>query len=121
MIRSVGNARVRRLARAAGAAWLLALTPVAFAQALPGWNLQWADEFSTASLDDLNGRLLAAWGTFGALPGGFWGVHQFHVDNEGNLYTADVHVGRPQKFRPRQGADRNRLIGAPTRAVTSTN
>jgi peptidylamidoglycolate lyase len=70
---------------------------------------------------DLNGRLLAAWGTFGALPGGFWGVHQFHVDNEGNLYTADVHVGRPQKFRPRQGADRNRLIGAPTRAVTSTN
>jgi NHL repeat len=70
---------------------------------------------------DLNGRLLAAWGTFGAFPGGFWGVHQFHVDSEGGLYTADVHVGRPQKFRPRPGADANRLIGAPTRAgVTST-
>jgi peptidylamidoglycolate lyase len=69
---------------------------------------------------DLNGRLLAAWGTFGAFPGGFWGVHQFHVDSEGSLYTADVHVGRPQKFRPRRGADRNRLIGAPTRASVSS-
>jgi hypothetical protein len=34
---------------------------------------------------DLNGRLLAAWGTYGAMPGGFWGVHQFHVDSEGSL------------------------------------
>ena len=69
---------------------------------------------------DLNGRLLAAWGTFGAFPGGFWGVHQFHVDSDGSLYTADVHVGRPQKFRPRAGADRNRLIGAPTRVGTTS-
>ena len=54
---------------------------------------------------DLNGRLQedATWGTFGTIPGGFWGVHQFHVDSENNLYTADVHVGRPQKFRPRAG------------------
>jgi peptidylamidoglycolate lyase len=62
---------------------------------------------------DLNGRLLSSWGTFGAFPGGFWGVHQFHVDAEGNLYTADVHVGRPQKFRPRAGVDRAQLIGRP--------
>ena len=69
---------------------------------------------------DLNGKLLAAWGTFGAMPGGFWGVHQFHVDSEGNLYTADVHVGRPQKFRPKpnlSAAERARLISAPFRAV----
>jgi hypothetical protein len=69
---------------------------------------------------DLNGRLLAAWGTFGAMPGGFWGVHQFHVDSENNLYTADVHVGRPQKFRPKanlSAAERVRLIGPPTRTV----
>jgi peptidylamidoglycolate lyase len=66
---------------------------------------------------DLNGRLLGSWGTFGIIPGGFWGVHQFHVDSENNLYTADVHVGRPQKFRPRAGADRNLIIGPPTRAV----
>jgi hypothetical protein len=69
---------------------------------------------------DLNGRLLAAWGTFGIIPGGFWGVHQFHVDSENNLYTADVHVGRPLKFRPKpnlSAAERARLIGAPFRAV----
>ena len=60
---------------------------------------------------DLNGRLLYSWGTFGAFPGGFWGVHQFHTDSEGNLYTADVHVGRPQKFRPKRGASAANLIG----------
>jgi peptidylamidoglycolate lyase len=64
---------------------------------------------------DLNGRLLSSWGTFGTMPGAFWGVHQFHVDSENNLYTADVHVGRPQKFRPRAGVDRALLIGQPTR------
>jgi peptidylamidoglycolate lyase len=62
---------------------------------------------------DLSGKLLSSFGTFGAFPGGFWGVHQFHVDTEGNLYTADVHVGRPQKLRPRAGVDRAALIGRP--------
>jgi 6-bladed beta-propeller len=70
---------------------------------------------------DLNGRLLSSWGTFGILPGGFWGVHQFHVDTEGNLYTADVHVGRPQKFRPKAGVDAARLIGKPTVQTSATN
>jgi len=70
---------------------------------------------------DLNGHLLSSWGTFGALPGGFWGVHQFHVDTEGNLYTADVHVGRPQKFRPKPGVEAARLIGKPTVQTSATN
>jgi hypothetical protein len=61
---------------------------------------------------DLNGRILFSWGTFGQFPGGFWGVHQFSVDSEGNLYTADVHMGRAQKFRPKPGASRDLLIGA---------
>ena len=72
---------------------------------------------------DLNGRLLAAWGTFGAMPGGNWGVHQFHVDSENNLYTADVHVGRAQKYRPKPNlpaSERVRLITAPHRAVAAT-
>jgi peptidylamidoglycolate lyase len=60
---------------------------------------------------DLTGKLLYSWGTFGAFPGGFWGVHQFHTDSEGNLYTADVHVGRPQKFRPKKGANPAHLVG----------
>ncbi len=68
---------------------------------------------------DLNGKLLYSWGTFGAFPGGFWGVHQFSVDSEGNLYTADVHIGRPQKFRPKPGADPATLVGEAVRAVTS--
>lgn len=67
---------------------------------------------------DLNGRLMYSWGTFGAFPGGFWGVHQFSVDSEGNLYTADVHVGRPQKFRPKPGADPSKLIGPYSRITT---
>ncbi len=68
---------------------------------------------------DLNGKLLYSWGTFGAFPGGFWGVHQFSVDSEGNLYPADVHIGRPQKFRPKPGADPATLVGEAVRAVTS--
>jgi peptidylamidoglycolate lyase len=62
---------------------------------------------------DLTGKLIqnATWGTFGAMPGGFYGVHQFHVDSEGNLYTADVHVGRAQKFKPRAGVDKALLVG----------
>ena len=60
---------------------------------------------------DLNGKLLYSWGTFGAFPGGFWGVHQFHTDSDGNLYTADVHVGRPQKFQPKKGANPSHLVG----------
>jgi peptidylamidoglycolate lyase len=59
---------------------------------------------------DLQGRLLYSWGTFGLMPGGFWGVHQFSVDDEGSLYTADAHIGRPQKFVPRKDADRSKLV-----------
>jgi hypothetical protein len=70
---------------------------------------------------DGNGRLLYSWGTFGAFPGGCWGVHQFHTDSEGNLYTADVHVGRPQKFRPKEGANPAYLIGRYFPRSSTTN
>jgi len=60
---------------------------------------------------NLDGELLEAWGTFGTLPGAFWGPHQFSVDEEDNLYVADVHVGRVQKFAPKPGVDPARLIG----------
>src|SRR6185436_19901444 len=54
----------------------------------------WVTDGSTQKVlkYDLTGKLLYSCGTFGAFPGGFWGVHQFHVDSEGSLYTADVHV-----------------------------
>ncbi|PYR27235.1 MAG: hypothetical protein DMF92_16785, partial [Acidobacteria bacterium] len=54
---------------------------------------------------DLNGKLLYAWGTHGTAPGLFWAVHSFSADTDGNLYTAEVFGGRPQKFRPKPGAD----------------
>ena len=54
---------------------------------------------------DLNGHLLYAWGTHGTTPGLFWAVHEFSSDSDGNLYTAEVFGGRPQKFAPRPGAD----------------
>ena len=34
------------------------------------------------------------------------------VDDEGNLYTAEVIGGRAQKFRPKPGADPEKLIGS---------
>ncbi len=62
---------------------------------------------------DLNGTLLYSWGAFGAEPGHFWGLHQFSVDSEGNLYTGEVFNGRAQKFRPKKGADPAKLVGQP--------
>ena len=61
---------------------------------------------------DMEGHLLYAWGTFGANPGQLWGTHRFSVDSAGNLYTAEVWGGRAQKFRPRPGADPEKLIGS---------
>ncbi len=59
---------------------------------------------------DLNGKLLYSWGTYGTFPGAFWGVHQFSVDSDGNLYAAETFGGRTQKYRPARGADRAKLI-----------
>ena len=70
---------------------------------------------------DLNGRLLYSWGSYGNYPGGFWGLHQFSVDSENNLYTADVHVGRLQKLRPRPGAHPAQLVGQRVQAPPTTN
>ena len=54
-----------------------------------------------------------SWGTFGVFPGGMWGPHQFTVDSDGNLYIAETFGGRVQKFRPKKGADPNKLITPP--------
>ena len=59
---------------------------------------------------DKSGHLLYSWGTFGQFPGGLWGVHQFSVDSEGNLYTAEAFGGRAEKFRPKPGADPAKVI-----------
>ena len=70
------------------------------------------DPYQMLAKYDLNGRRLYSWGTPGQQPGGLWAVHQFSVDSDGNLYTADIRLGRPQKFVPRPGAAM--LMGKPS-------
>ncbi len=70
----------------------------------------WVSDGTNARLlhYDGNGRLLNFWGTYGTYPGAFWEMHQFSVDTDGNLYTADSFGGRVQKFRPKVGAESTR-------------
>jgi sugar lactone lactonase YvrE len=42
-----------------------------------------------------------------------FGVHGMSVDQEGNFYVAEVGGGRVQKFRPRQGARPELMVGKP--------
>ena len=62
---------------------------------------------------DLEGNFLYSWGSWGEYPGGMWGVHGMSTDKEGNFYTASVNNGRIQKFRPREGANPEFLVGKP--------
>ncbi|HXP87139.1 MAG TPA: hypothetical protein VN841_20580 [Bryobacteraceae bacterium] len=75
----------------------------------------WAADRGTSKMlkYDLDGHFLYAWGTWGDFPGGFWGVHGFSVDQEGNFYTAEVDSGRVQKFKPKPGANPAFMVGKP--------
>jgi hypothetical protein len=44
-------------------------------------------------------------------------VHGISVDQEGNLYLAEVNNGRAQKFRPRRDANPAHIVGKPIRAA----
>ena len=70
---------------------------------------------------DLKGNFLYGWGQPGGQPGQFWGPHQMTVDQEGNLYVAEVQNGRIQKFRPKKNADRSKVIGQEVRLSSSSN
>jgi sugar lactone lactonase YvrE len=78
----------------------------------------WAADRGTSKLVkyDLEGHFQYSWGTWGDFPGGMWGVHGLHVDQEGNLYVAEVDR-RAQKFVPRKGANPAFLVGPPVRPV----
>ena len=79
----------------------------------------WAYDRGTSKMlkYDLNGHFLYSWGTWGDFPGGFWGVHGFSVDQDGNFYVAEVDNGRVQKFAPRKGANPDYLVSQPVRAA----
>jgi len=62
---------------------------------------------------DLDGHLIYSWGSMGDFPGGMWNVHGMTVDQDGNLYIAEVGNGRPQKFRPRPNANPAFLASKP--------
>ena len=66
---------------------------------------------------DSAGQFLYSWGSGGEWPGAMWNVHGMSVDQEGNLYLAEVNNGRPQKFRPRSGANPSLLVGQPVRSA----
>src|ERR1019366_5342729 len=66
---------------------------------------------------DTNGYLQYAWGGQGLFPGSTDGFHGMSVDQEGNVYLADLYQGRANKYRPRKGANPNYLLGKPLRVA----
>ena len=62
---------------------------------------------------DMDGHLLYEWGSEGDWPGALWNVHGMSVDQEGNLYLAEVNNGRAEKFKPRPGANPALMVGKP--------
>jgi streptogramin lyase len=75
----------------------------------------WAFDDTTSKVVkyDPEGHLLYAWGALGDYPGGLFNMHGASVDQEGNLYVAEVANGRVQKFRPRPGANPAFLVSKP--------
>jgi DNA-binding beta-propeller fold protein YncE len=75
----------------------------------------WAYDRGTSKMlhYDLEGHFLYSFGAAGDFPGGFWGVHGFSVDQEGNFYVAEVDSGRVQKFKPRAGVNTAFLVSKP--------
>ena len=67
---------------------------------------------------DIEGHYLYSWGSQGQWPGAIWNVHGMSVDSDGNLYLAEVNNGRPEKFRPRKGANPAFLVGQPVKSAS---
>jgi hypothetical protein len=79
----------------------------------------WAFDRGTSKMlkYDLDGHFLYSFGTWGDFAGGFWGVHGFSTDQDGNFYVAEVDNGRVQKFRPRPGVNQSFLVSKPVYAA----
>ena len=65
---------------------------------------------------DRSGKTLRSWDRVGRYR--FRTPNFSVIDSEGNLYTADVHVGRPQKFSPKKGANPAHIVGRYMRGGT---
>lgn len=64
---------------------------------------------------DLDGNFQYAWGIGGTEVGQFDGPHSISIDQEGNLYTAEVFNGRIQKFVPKEDGDPTKIARMPAR------
>jgi sugar lactone lactonase YvrE len=75
----------------------------------------WAFDDTTSHVIeyDADGHLLYAWGALGDYPGALFNQHGMSVDQDGNLYIAEVAGGRVQKFKPRAGANPMYLVSKP--------
>jgi len=75
----------------------------------------WAFDDTTSHIIkyDPQGHPLYAWGALGDYPGALFNMHGASVDQQGNVYVAEVAGGRAQKFRPRAGAKAETLIAKP--------
>ena len=62
---------------------------------------------------DLTGKYMYGMGYLGDPPGGLFGPHQMSVDQEGNLYIAQVSNGYTAKWRPMKGANPATLVEKP--------
>ena len=82
---------------------------------IPADRSLWAIEDTTSKVVkyDLEGHYLYSWGLLNDFPGSFLNPHGFSVDQEQNLYVAEVGNGRVQKFKPRPGAHPSMIIGRP--------
>jgi len=60
-----------------------------------------------------DGEFLYQFGGMGGRGFGFFGVHGINVDQEGNLYVAEVGNGGAQKFIPREGANPDLMLARP--------
>ena len=78
-------------------------------------NSVWVSDLQTARILKYNtsGQLQTYWGQAGTTEGTFQGLHDFHVDSEGNLYLNQALAHRIDKYVPKPGADPSRLVGQP--------
>lgn len=86
---------------ALGRPWALSLGPDNLIYAVDGGNLSQEAERGHAVQMNLQGEILAKWGSRGQGEGQFMSAHDLALDAEGSVYVADVFFGmRIQKFIP---------------------